>query len=275
MGLTKANAIAVDGNGNAYIAGITQNGLPTTPGAFQSVPPFGAPQAGSAFGIGFITKLNPGGSQLVYSTYLMNPCIPGVACFGPDVTINGLALDALGNAYTTGSAGINGVPVTPDAFQSTVRKVTGGSLAFVTILNPTGMGLVYSSLLGGEGDDSATAIAVDAPGDAYVVGQTSSFDFPNTPTAFQPAMKGSGDAFVTKFPLSDNQALSVSSITPSVGGNSGTVSLQIFGTGLHAGATASLNCSGQLIAGANVTIGPRGRFLNTTFSLIPTPPRHV
>ena len=272
IGFTSANAIAVDTSGNAYIAGATQSSLPTTPGAFQSSPPFGAPGAGSASAVGFITKLNTGGSQLVYSTYLANACIPGVACFGENVTVSGIALDALGNAYVTGTAGVNGVPVTPDAFQSTVVKTGGGSLlAFVSRLNPVGTSLIYSSLLSGSGDDSAIAIAVDQIGDAYIVGQTNSFDLPTTPAAFQPAMNGSGDAFVTKFPLSGNQALAISSLTPTIGGNSGTVSPQIFGTGFHAGATAQLNC-GSAVSGTNLTVGQGGRFLNTTFNLNGVPP---
>jgi hypothetical protein len=245
MGVTRTNAMAVDVSGNAYIAGITQNTLPTTPGAFQSTPPFGTPGAGSGSSVGFITKLNAGGSQLVYSTYLANACIPRVACFGQNVTINGIALDRLGSAYVTGSAGVNGVPVTPDAFQSTVSKTGGGSiLAFVSKLDPTGTSLVYSSLLSGADDDSATAIAIDQIGDAYVAGHTS---------------------------LSSNQALSVSSLTPAVGGNSGTVSPQIFGTGFHAGATAQLNC-GSVVSGTNLAVGQGGRFLNTTFNLSGVPP---
>ncbi len=72
--------------------------------------------------------------------------------------------------------------------------------------------------------------------------------------------------FISKFPLATSQALSVSSATPTAGGNSGSVTLQIFGTGFHAGATAQLNCS-SIVAGANLTVGPGGRFLNTTFNL--------
>jgi hypothetical protein len=127
--------------------------------------------------------------------------------------------------------------VTPDAFQGT--KSSSDDAAFLTKLNAAGSALVYSSYLGGGGDDVATAVAVDQTGDAYIAGHTSSFNFPTTPAAFQPAMNGSGDAFVTKFPLSSSQALSISSVTPAVGGNSGTVSPQIFGTGFHAGAIAT------------------------------------
>src|SRR5207245_2782042 len=120
----------------------------------------------------FVTKLDPSGSALVYSTYLGR----GEA--------GGIAVDSSGSAYVTGYSvyetgycycGPN-FPTTPGAFQP-----TGGGV-FVTKLDPTGSALVYSTFVGNGG---GRKIAVDANGNAYVTG-TAGSGFPTTPGAFQP-----------------------------------------------------------------------------------------
>ena len=170
------NDIAVDGAGNAYVTGLTESSdIPITPGAFRSTP------VGSDEFDVFAFKLNATGTALVYSTYL-----------GPVVGV-GIAVDSAGNAYITGSANAD-YPTTPGAFQT----VHGGvSDAFVTKLNSTGTALVYSTFLGGSGFDTATEIALDAAGNAYVTGQADA-GFPVTPGAFQTSFNGVNDAFVTK-----------------------------------------------------------------------------
>src|SRR5947207_625485 len=182
--------IAVDAAGNAYVAGETvSSNFPTTAGAFQTT--FG----GGVFGAGdvFVTKLNPTGSALVYSTYLGGS--------SSDAGY-GIAVDAAGNAYVTGGTGSTDFPTTIGAFQTT--KGGGFRDAFVTKLNPTGSALVYSTYLGGSGVNNGFGIAVDALGNAYVTGQTFSTDFPTTPGAIQTTFGGGGgffrggDAFVTK-----------------------------------------------------------------------------
>jgi hypothetical protein len=164
------NGIAVDTGGNAYVAGSADSiDFPTTPGAFRAVP-----------GGGFVTKLDPTGSSLVYSTYLNAPSAA-------------IAVDAQENAYVTGTAGTD-FPTTPGAFQ----PVLAGSFdAFVAKLNPPGSELVYSTYLGGTNEDHGNAIAVNAAGNAYVTGYTSSNNFPTTPDAVQPALAGAEDVFVT------------------------------------------------------------------------------
>ena len=175
-------SIAVDGSGNAYVTGGTGSAnFPTTLGAFQT-----------AYGGGvqdvFVTKLNPTGSGLVYSTYLGGSGGDGA---------NGIAVDASGVAYVTGNTSSTDFPTTLGAFQTTFAGGFGD--VFVTKLNAAGSALVYSTYLGGSGDDSGYGIAVDVAGDAYVTGPTTSTDFPMTLGAFQTAFGGgSYDAFVTK-----------------------------------------------------------------------------
>jgi hypothetical protein len=172
-------SIAADALGNAYVTGGTaSSNFPTTPGAFQTV--FGGAVTFDAF----VTKLNPTGSALLYSTYL------GGSAGEEGV---GIAIDASANAYVTGQTFSTNFPTTLGAFQAASG---GGNDAFVTKLNPTGDGLLYSTYLGGSADDGGFGIAVDASGNAYVTGLTKSTDFPTTLGASQ--WSGFVDAFVTK-----------------------------------------------------------------------------
>jgi len=132
----------------------------------------------------FVTKLDPTGSALVYSRYLGG---------STDESANGIALDASGNAYITGFTTSANFP-TKNAFQAALG---GANDAFVAKLDPTGSALVYSTFLGGAMEDFANAITVDASGNAYVAGGTSSTNFP-TKNPLQPVSGGFRDAFVAK-----------------------------------------------------------------------------
>jgi hypothetical protein len=172
--------IALDSTGSAYVAGgTTSTNFPTTPGAFQTT------LAGQFDA--FVTKLNPTGSALVYSTYLGGSGTD--ECFG-------IAVDSAGSAYVTGGTRFGNFPTTSGAFQT----IPGSSLvdAFVTKLNAAGSALVYSTYLGGSGDDFGFGIGVDSTGSAYVTGGITSTNFPTTSGAFQTTSGGSFDAFVTK-----------------------------------------------------------------------------
>jgi hypothetical protein len=137
----------------------------------------------------FVTKLNATGTALVYSTYLG----------GSDTDSgSGIAVDGSGNAYVTGYTFSTNFP-TQYAYQATKSGGANGlSNAFVTKLNATGTALVYSTYLGGNGSDGGSGISVDAAGNAYVAGSTSSTNFPTTSGAFQTTKNGSANAFVTK-----------------------------------------------------------------------------
>ncbi len=186
----RVGEIAVDGNGNAYVTGSTQSGN------FPTMNPIQAANGGGTcpFGLSlcqdvFVTKLNPTGEALVYSTYLGG----SDSDRGTDIVV-----DLAGNAYVTGEAISTGFPTTQGAFQTTCSISSGG---FVAKINAEGA-FAYSSCLGGGGSinlgGNGLRIAVDTTGHAYVTGDTSSFTFPTTPGAFQPAKAGDIDAFVTK-----------------------------------------------------------------------------
>jgi hypothetical protein len=174
--------IAVDGSGNAYVIGWT------TSTNFPTASPFQAALNGAGPDI-FISKMNASGTGLVYSTYLGGS--------GDDYGI-GIALDSSGNVYLTGYTNSTNFP-TSNPFQSTCNNCSSSSYdAFVTKLNPTGSALVYSTYLGGSGNDQGWGVAVDSLGAPYLTGNTNSTDFP-TALPFQPNNSGGDEAFVTKF----------------------------------------------------------------------------
>jgi len=174
-----AFAIALDASGNAYLSGDTISAhFPTTAGAFQKT-------LGGNFDA-FAAKLNADGSALIYSTYLGG---------STEDEGFGIAVDAAGNAYLTGDASSADFPTTPGAFQTTIG---GGFDAFVTELNTSGTALVYSTYLGGSLDDFGISVVVDSGGNAYLAGDTTSTDFPTTPDAFQTALGGGNDNFITE-----------------------------------------------------------------------------
>src|SRR5215831_15815525 len=188
------DGIAIDNAGNAYIAGsaFSSVGLPfpTTPGVFQPTPPGG--------GDAFVTKLNPAGSALVFSTFLGG---------GSQDAATGVAVDTTGNVYVTGgtfSGGASPFPTTAGAFQT---SKAGSRDAFVTKVKPDGSGLLYSTYIGGAGNDLARAIKINAAGNAYICGGTDSSGatpFPTTAGAFQITSAGNFDAFVTKLAPAGN-----------------------------------------------------------------------
>lgn len=186
-----AFGIAVDLAGNAYVTGQTpSSNFPVTPGAMQKT------RRGDTDA--FVTKLNASGSSLVYSTYLGGS--------GSDRAM-GIAVDAAGYAYIVGSTdpppnGVGlGFPTTAGAYQRTYGHPAYGSDVFVTELIPNGSAPYYSTLIGGNSGDAGYRIAVDSAYQAYVVGLSTSTNYPTTPGAFRSAKGGPAgefDTFVTK-----------------------------------------------------------------------------
>ena len=184
-GSDQGEAIVLDAAGAAYVAGLTNSvDFPATPAAFD--PSFNGGEWDA-----FIAKLDPTGSELAYATY--------VGGSGDDAGFYhamGVAVDATGSAFLTGSTNSSDFPITPGAFDPTFN---GGEWdTFVAKLNPTGTALTYATYLGGSAADFGFGIAVDGMGSAYATGHTSSEDWPTTPGAFDTGLSGSMDGFVVK-----------------------------------------------------------------------------
>jgi uncharacterized repeat protein (TIGR01451 family) len=191
-GLDRADGIAIDSSGSAYVVGrvdSTSTDFPTTPGVI------GPTYRGGDFdGVAF--KLNPQGNGLAYSTY--------IGAEDNDST-EGVTVDSAGSAYLTGGTKSQGFPVTGTGFQTTRG---GDTDAYLMKLNSTGTALMYSTYVGGSGTDRGSAVVIDSSGNAYVAGYTSAPDFP-TEDAFQNSFGGSFDAFVAKI---DTKANGVASL---------------------------------------------------------------
>ncbi len=186
----QAHAIAVDASGDAYITGFTSS----TDFPIKSATAYQAVNKG---GGGFFTELDPTGATLMYSTFLSGS--------GSD-SPNAIALDTNGNAYITGSTTSTDFPIVLATALQTTNNTTSTQVgtAFLSRINPTLSGLpslVYSTFLGGSKQDAGLGVAVDSGFNAYVVGYTSSTDFPQpaTPNGFQTTLKNpSGNIFVAR-----------------------------------------------------------------------------
>jgi len=191
------NGIGFDAAGNIYITGeVGDSKLVTTPNAFQTT-------AGSNDDA-FVVKLNPSGSQILYSTYLGGSAPDS----GRDIKV-----DANGYIYVYGYTSSTDFPL-----KNSLQPFRGGGVLmddlFITKLVPSGSTLVYSTLLGGSRNENAERMALDAAGTAYVVGNTTSADFPVV-KAYQPQPGGGADGILAK--ISDNTPVAASPLTPSPG----------------------------------------------------------
>ncbi len=209
----QANGIAVDSTGNAYVAGTTNSAdFPLTAGVLQT--------QFEGVSDAFVTKINPAGSALVYSTYLG----------GTDLdTAWGIGIDGSGNAYVAGSTQSGDFPQT-----NAVQAAFGGFAdAFVSKLNATGNALGFSTWFGGSASDVANAIAVDASGNMYLGGQTNSVNLPLT-GAIQSANTGGSVGWLTRIGVTapPPQIPAAVSVTPASGsGNAVVFSAQYTDTG--------------------------------------------
>jgi len=207
-----ALGLAVDWSGRAYVTGQTTSddstaSFPTTSGAYQTSL---ASTNGNAF-LSILDTNQTASASLAYSTYLGG----GSDTFGDFGT--SVAIDSLGRAYLMGvatSGSPTPFPTTPSAYQTTLNSPTSNT--FVAEIDPFQSGaqsLLYSSYFGGSSTnsygDQAGAIALDPSGFAYVIGDTTSSDFPVTSGAFQTTNSTIGKAFVAKFDLTQSGAQSL------------------------------------------------------------------
>ncbi|HYO50949.1 MAG TPA: YCF48-related protein [Chloroflexia bacterium] len=187
--------IAADSAGSIYITGYTNSTDYPYVNGFQ--------QQYVAQSDSFVTKIDTNTSTIIYSSYLGG---------GRLDLAYGIDIDPSGHAYVSGSTASPNFP-TANPFQPTIGGLTD---AFLSKISPDGSFLVYSTYLGGTDADSGLGLAVDAAGNAYVGGSTQSSNFP-TQSAFQPALRGTVDGFLTKF-NPDGTGLVVSTY---LGGSSG------------------------------------------------------
>jgi beta-propeller repeat-containing protein len=213
----RAFGIAVDSAGDAYVTGWTSSA------AFPTAAPMQSTLAGAKDA--FAAKLNPTGNVLIFSTYL-----------GGSSTDSGnaIAVDAAGNAFIAGGTYSPNFPVI-SAYQNNIR---GQQNTFVTKLSPSGS-LIYSTYLGGNGSDSAAGIAVDAAGNAYITGGTTSTTFPAA-SPLQATSGGSQDAFITKLGPSGNALI----YSTYLGGSGGAAGSMEAGTGIAVDTTGAAYVTG-------------------------------
>jgi uncharacterized protein (TIGR03437 family) len=244
-------ALALDPQGNIFVGGATlSTNFPVSTNAFRNSF-LGVEEQNFFyhFGDGFLTKLNPTATQIIFSTY-----------FGGegDDSVSGLATDASGNAYLTGSTSSQSFPTTFGAFRRNfagyielpflVENLVGD--AFAAKFSPDGGTLIYSTYLGGVSNDGGTAIAVDASGNAYITGFTESFNFPTTVDGTQRAVAGNGgnkpflqfgDAFLTMLNPAGNQLVFSTYLGGSLDDIAGALALDGLGNVVLAGNTVSRN----------------------------------
>ena len=250
-----ANAIAVDRTGNAYLTGYAgSDDFPVTVNAAQrglrqncsTAPP---PNAKSRANLGdaFVVQINADAAALRYSTYLGGTCA--------DEGL-GIAVDSSGSAYVVGATSSPDFPATKGAFQETYRGAA--NMGFLAKLNPQGTGITYATFLGGPGNDSANAVALDDKGNIYVTGSSMGFDrilfgllypFPVTIFDFSNALPvpgffitGTGAAYVLKL----DSAASSKEYLQYMGGNFGTgaaIAVDLSGRAWVAGSTNAAGIS--------------------------------
>lgn len=222
-----------------------------------------APAATSATGVtftlarqgitdAFVTKINAGGTSFVSSTFLGG----GGSDVGGDI-----AVDSAGRASVVGGVGSNDFPLDDPVAPYAARG------AFVTQLTPNASSLVYSTTIGGNGTDQLTGIAVDPAGATYVVGLTSSTDFPTTPGALKTQTLKS-NAVVAKIQALGSSVPVATGLQPTAGPLGGGTSVTITGHGFtgasavhfgSAAATFTVNSDAQVTASspAQAAYGPQ------------------
>ena len=241
-----ATGLAIDKAGSAYLVGYTSSrDFPSTPGAVQTA------LAGGQNA--FVTKIDSGGSTLVYSTYLGGEA--------HDLAY-GVAVDSIGAAYVTGYSDSVGFPVTVTGGRS--RTLEGD--VFVTKLTSAGDKLEYSTTVGGNSAETGTAIAVDSSGNVYVTGFTASGDFPTSTEAFQRKHFSGSDAFLLELGPTGTQLVYSTYLGGTELDEGRTVTIGEDGNVVVLGTTRSLDFPTISSDSAQPKLGPTTEFV---FSLNP------
>ena len=191
--LTNIDAIAVDSSGSAYVTGValSDGTFPITSTSIcdPSVSGWGCSYA-------FVTKFDPSGSTLLYSTFL-----------GPNnyATPRAIALDANNDAYVVASTSSNSFGIV-----NGIEPYTNGSDLLLVEIDPLASTELFATYLGGSTDEYPAGIALDSNGNLYLAGSTDSTDFPVTQGAFQNILGGNTDAFLLKIGPNSTPAVAVS-----------------------------------------------------------------
>lgn len=205
-------SIAVNSDQEPVVSGFTwSTDFPITAGSYDNTPNINN-GSGNRYA-GYVTKFNSTGDSLLFSTYLGG---------SSSDLIQSMVLDDAGNIYLTGQTSSTDFPITAGVFQTTYGgSINGGSWwnggdAFLTKMNPTGSALVFSTYIGGVGDDVAYEVALSPAGDIYIVGKTNSVDFPTTAgsNVFNYGVNGINDGFICKL----NSSATVLSYSKMMGG---------------------------------------------------------
>ncbi len=216
--------IAIDGSGYAYIVGATESAdYPTTTGVYTT--------SFNGYLDVFVTKLNPEGSQIIFSTFLGGNKLDGGLS---------IACDTSKNIFITGFTKSSNFPVSSNAFQKTIGSKDTEDV-FVTKLNPDGSSLLYSTYIGGKRVDIAKSLDIDINGNAYVTGFTSSEDFPTTAGAFDTSLGGGEDLFVVKLNASGSDLVYSSFLGGGLFEQGSSIAVDSKGYAYVAGVTFSKN----------------------------------
>ncbi|MBA3356077.1 MAG: SBBP repeat-containing protein [Pyrinomonadaceae bacterium] len=220
-GHDQPSGVALDADGNAYIAGTTTSPNFPLVNAFQSV-------QGNSFGDAFVAKLSSSGTNFVYSTYLGGSSTDSA---------NGIAVRE-GSAYVVGHTYSPNFPVA-NAFKPVLAQ--DDKDAFVTKLNASGSALDFSTYLGGNNGDEAFGVAVDSLGGVYITGSTTSSDFPTLAVPQSTYGGGTSDAFVTELNAAGTQLVYSTYLGGTSSEQSNGVAVDPSGNAYVIGATSSNN----------------------------------
>lgn len=201
-----AYGMIVDAQGNAYLTGrTTSQDFPSTGNAFSPVLP---KITGTGIFDGFVTKFDPSG-VLLYSTFLGGTA--GNSLGEP------IIVDGSGNVYVGGTTAASDFPVTQGAYQA---KLGGGDDAFLSKISPDGSQLLYSTFMGGSGDEGLSKLILNSDGSLWMAGGASAAGLPASANAFQPKPNGTDNGFVAKAQFDQNGALQFPYLTFIGGSNS-------------------------------------------------------